>query len=126
LERSLLVEGAAGAGESAWMRGAAEGLRESMGVRLASPADRAEADRLAALARTALGAPGFAALWAAGEGMTLAEAVRYGLEPEAPTARGPGDGRRGGSPPRRATRNARRVGYLPAPPAAGERATWGT
>ena len=38
--------------------GAAEALRESMGVRLASPADRAEADQLAALARCALGATG--------------------------------------------------------------------
>ena len=66
--------------------GAAEELRESMGVRLASPTDRAEADQLAALARSALGAPGFAAAWAAGQQMTLAEAVSYALEPGAERA----------------------------------------
>jgi non-specific serine/threonine protein kinase len=66
--------------------GAAEALRERTGVRLASPADRAEADRRAAHACAALGASEFAAAWAAGQRMTLEEAVTYALDHPAPDA----------------------------------------
>ena len=57
-----------------------------MGVRLASPADRAEADRARRARPTAPRRAEFAAAWAAGQRMTLAEAVTYALEPGAERA----------------------------------------
>jgi tetratricopeptide (TPR) repeat protein len=62
------------AGRAARLFGAAEGLREAMGV-LLPPAERAEHDRSVAAARTALGEPAFAAAWAAGQAMSLDQAI---------------------------------------------------
>jgi tetratricopeptide (TPR) repeat protein len=59
--------------------GAAESLRESLGLPL-PPNERPEYDRHRAIVREALGEEAFATAWAAGRAMTLEEAIRYALE----------------------------------------------
>src|SRR5207302_3218416 len=56
----------------------AEALREAMGVVL-TPADPAEHDRSVAAARTTLGEEAFAAAWAEGRAMAMADAIEYAL-----------------------------------------------
>ena len=62
--------------------GAAEALREALGVRWGY-GHRERYGRAVALARAALGEEAFAAAWAAGRAMTLDEAVAYALEEDA-------------------------------------------
>jgi tetratricopeptide (TPR) repeat protein len=65
--------------------GAAEALRESLGVPL-PPVNRADYDRDVAATRAQLDAATFAAAWAEGQTMTLDDAVAYALvSPEATT-----------------------------------------
>jgi tetratricopeptide (TPR) repeat protein len=59
--------------------GAAEGLRAAIGAPL-PPADRAEHDRSVAATRIALGKEAFAAAWAEGRAMSLAQACDYALQ----------------------------------------------
>lgn len=60
--------------------GAAERLGESIGTVLI-PAEQAEHERSVAIARAGLGESAFAAAWAAGQAMTLDEAIACALEP---------------------------------------------
>ncbi|MDQ5853342.1 MAG: tetratricopeptide repeat protein, partial [Chloroflexota bacterium] len=60
--------------------GAAEALREGLGVSL-QPADRVEWDRSVAAARAALDEATFAAAWAEGRAMTLEQAIASTLGP---------------------------------------------
>lgn len=62
---------------AARLLGAAAALRETIGYPV-RPARRADYDRLAAAVRTALG-EGAAEGWAAGQGMTMEQAVEYAL-----------------------------------------------
>lgn len=64
---------------AAWLWGAAEALRQSIGAREA-PASRATRERLIAQAREQLGEAAFAAKWAEGRAMTMEQAVAYALE----------------------------------------------
>jgi non-specific serine/threonine protein kinase len=59
--------------------GAAEALRETTGVKLADPADRAQRDRQVEAVRGRLGAQTFALEWAAGREMAPDEVVRLAL-----------------------------------------------
>jgi non-specific serine/threonine protein kinase len=60
------------------LRGAAEALREAIGVPLPA-VDRAQYDHYVETARAALGEKTFAAAWAEGRKMTMEEAVAYAL-----------------------------------------------
>jgi hypothetical protein len=62
--------------------GAAEALRESLGVGLA-PAEQATHDETAAAVRKALGEERFSGVWRQGRGLALDEAIAYALEEEA-------------------------------------------
>jgi len=76
------------ADRAARLFGAAQALREKMGIPL-EPSDRAEYERTVAAARAALGDEAFAAAWAEGRAMSWQEAMVYALGeeegPEAPT-----------------------------------------
>jgi tetratricopeptide (TPR) repeat protein len=61
--------------------GAAEALRQSIGCRPA-PAARATRERLMAAAREQLGDEAFAAVWNAGQAMTMEQAIELALQPE--------------------------------------------
>jgi non-specific serine/threonine protein kinase len=65
-------------GRAARLFGAAEALRTAFGAPV-PPADRAEHERDGAAARAALGDQPFAAAWAAGQAMTLEQAVECAL-----------------------------------------------
>ena len=65
--------------EAAKLLGAAEALRESLGVGLA-PAEQATHDETVAAVLEALGEEPFAAAWRAGRELALEEAVAYALE----------------------------------------------
>ena len=65
--------------EAAKLLGAAEALRESLGVGLA-PAEQATHDQTVAAVLEALGEEPFAAAWRAGRELALEEAVAYALE----------------------------------------------
>ena len=67
---------------AAWLWGAAEALRQSIGAREA-PASRATRERLIAQARKQLGEAAFAAKWAEGQKMTMEEAIAEALGGEA-------------------------------------------
>jgi len=67
---------------AAWLWGAAEALRQSIGARPA-PAARATHERLMAAAREQLGEAAFNAALAQGQKMTLEQAVAYALEGQA-------------------------------------------
>ena len=69
---------------AARLQGAAEVLRETIGVPL-SPSERAGYDVDVAAVRSAMGEPKFAAAWADGREMTVEQAVAYALE-EQPSA----------------------------------------
>ncbi len=79
------LAGAAAANEeperAAWLWGAAEALRQSVGVREA-PAAQATHERLKALAREQIGPAAFAAQWAAGAAVPVSEAIERALQPE--------------------------------------------
>src|SRR5260370_23509073 len=66
---------------AAWLCGAAEALRESLGLPL-PPSEREEHDRAISVVREALGPETFAAVWAAGRELTLEEALRCAMEPQ--------------------------------------------
>ena len=68
---------------AAWLWGAAEHLRTSIGARPA-PAARVTRERLMAAVREELGEAAFADAWAEGEAMSLDEALAYALEGEEP------------------------------------------
>jgi predicted ATPase/class 3 adenylate cyclase len=73
------LEAALGQAErAARLFGAADVLREAMGVRL-SVSEREAYERDIAVARSALGEGPFAAAWAEGQAMTLRQAVAYAL-----------------------------------------------
>ena len=61
--------------------GAAEALRDSLGVELA-PAERQTHDETVAAVREALGEKAFSAAWRQGRGLALDEAIAYALEEE--------------------------------------------
>jgi non-specific serine/threonine protein kinase len=61
--------------------GAAEALRESLGLPL-PPSEREEYDRCLAATRASMGEEAFADAWAAGRAMTLEEGIRCALEAE--------------------------------------------
>jgi predicted ATPase len=63
--------------------GAAEALRQAIGA-LRPPLDRAAYDQLTAAVRAALGEDAFAAAWAAGQAMSLEEALNEALKPPVP------------------------------------------
>ena len=65
--------------EAAKLLGAAEALRESLGVGLA-PAEQATHDQTVAAVLEALGEEPFAAAWRAGRELALEEAVAYALQ----------------------------------------------
>jgi non-specific serine/threonine protein kinase len=67
---------------AARLLGAAEALREAMGLGL-QPADQFEIDRYEAAAREQLDEATFEAAWAEGRAMTLEEAVAYALGEDA-------------------------------------------
>jgi predicted ATPase len=69
------------AGRAARLFGAADALRQAMEVHL-NVREREEYERDVALARLGLGETDFAAAWAAGQAMTLEQAVRVALEEE--------------------------------------------
>ena len=74
------VAGALGQpGRAAWLFGAAEVLRDTLGAPLA-PADRADNEREIAAARAVLGEEAFAAAWAEGRALSLDGAIKYALE----------------------------------------------
>jgi hypothetical protein len=64
---------------AATLLGAAAALLEAGGLQM-DPIDRAEYDRAAAATRALLGEATFAAAQAAGQAMSLEQAVAYGLE----------------------------------------------
>ena len=64
---------------AARLYGAAEALRETTGVKLADPADRAERDRQVEEVRRRLGAHTFTAEWSAGREMSADDGVRLAL-----------------------------------------------
>lgn len=64
---------------AARLYGAAEALRETTGVKLADPADRAERDRQVEEIRKRLGPRTFAAEWSAGRGMSTEDVARLAL-----------------------------------------------
>jgi non-specific serine/threonine protein kinase len=68
--------------------GAAEALREAIGVTLL-PAERVDHDRAAAAARAAAAEAAFAAAWAEGRTMTLEQAAEYAVATEQPVAASP-------------------------------------
>lgn len=79
LEGLANVAGAQGqAGCAAKLFGAAEALREAIGVPM-EPSKRAEHDRIVAAVRSALGEDAIAAAWAEGRAMTLEQAIAYAL-----------------------------------------------
>jgi predicted ATPase/transcriptional regulator with XRE-family HTH domain len=67
---------------AAQLWGAAERLRQSIGCRSA-PASRATYERALAAARAQLGDDAFAAAWAAGQALTLEQAIAYALDTRA-------------------------------------------
>jgi tetratricopeptide (TPR) repeat protein len=74
------LEAALGQAErAARLFGAADVLREAMGVRL-SVSEREAYDRDIAVARSALGEGPFAAAWAAGRALSLEDAIRFALD----------------------------------------------
>jgi len=64
---------------AAWLWGAAEALRQTIGAREA-PASHATHERLQAAVRAQLGAAAFNAKWAEGQVMTMEQAITYALE----------------------------------------------
>jgi len=76
------LAGAAALGEeperAAWLWGAAEALRDSIGARPA-PAARATRERLMAQARAQLGATAFEAAWAAGQAVSQERALAVAM-----------------------------------------------
>lgn len=72
--------------------GAAEALREAIGVTLL-PAERVDHDRAAATARALAAEVAFAAAWAEGRTMTLEQAADYALATEEPVATTPPEAR---------------------------------
>jgi hypothetical protein len=81
LEGWASVAGGAGRPEqAARLFGAAEALRDLTNTPR-PPADVADYDRTLAALRAALGEEAFAAAWAAGQAMSLDEAVALALEP---------------------------------------------
>jgi predicted ATPase/DNA-binding CsgD family transcriptional regulator len=68
--------------------GAAEALREAIGVTLL-PAERVDHDRAAAAARAAAAEAALAAAWAEGRTMTLEQAAEYAVATEQPVAASP-------------------------------------
>jgi non-specific serine/threonine protein kinase len=87
---ALCVEGlacvASGRGQAdraARLFGAAETLRETIGVALL-PAERADHERAVAAARAGVDDGAFAAAWAEGRAMTLEQAAEYALATEEP------------------------------------------
>jgi non-specific serine/threonine protein kinase len=64
--------------------GAAATLRQAAAA-APSAADRVYLDRVAALARLALGDDAYSEHWVAGEGLSVVEAVEYGLTVEQPS-----------------------------------------
>jgi non-specific serine/threonine protein kinase len=66
---------------AAWLWGAAEALRRSLGVREA-PAAHATHERLKSQTQAQIGRAAFAAIWAAGEAATLSEGVERALQME--------------------------------------------
>jgi hypothetical protein len=66
---------------AAWLWGAAEALRQSIGAREA-PASHATRERLLAQVREQLGEAAFAAHWAAGEAVSASEAIERALRSE--------------------------------------------
>jgi predicted ATPase len=80
LEGLATVAGAAGQGErSARLFGAAAATRRLIGAPL-PPRERPHYERLVAAARAHLDAAAFAAAWAAGEALSLEQAIAYALE----------------------------------------------
>ena len=71
--------------EASRLLGAAEALRESLGVGLA-PAERATHDETVAALAQALGEERFSAVWRQGRELALDEAIAYALEEEAAPA----------------------------------------
>jgi predicted ATPase/DNA-binding SARP family transcriptional activator len=69
------------AGEASKLLGAAEALRESLGVGLA-PAEQATHDQTVAAVREALGEKRFSAAWRQGRELALDEAIAYALAEE--------------------------------------------
>jgi non-specific serine/threonine protein kinase len=67
--------------EAAKLLGAAEALRESLGVGLA-PAEQATHDETVAAVRDALGGDRFGAAWRQGRELALEDAIAYALEDE--------------------------------------------
>jgi hypothetical protein len=67
--------------EASKLLGAAEALRESLGVGLA-PAEQATHDETVAAVRKALGEERFSAAWRQGRELALDEAIAYALEEE--------------------------------------------
>lgn len=83
-----LAEVAGGLGDAeraATLLGAAAELRERSGTPLWRPRQR-RVDRAVADVRAQLSAKAFAAAWDAGRVMSLAEAIRYARQPDAPPA----------------------------------------
>lgn len=70
---------------SALLLGAAEALRDSLGVDLA-PAERATHEETATAVRVALGEEGFSAAWRQGRELSLDEAIAYALAGETAAA----------------------------------------
>jgi tetratricopeptide (TPR) repeat protein len=66
---------------AAQLLGAAEALREALGIRR-SPHAQARYDRCLASTRGALGDAAFEATWAAGRARTLEQAIEYALAPD--------------------------------------------
>ena len=64
---------------AAWLWGAAEALRQFIGSREA-PASRTTRERLMTAAREQLGEEAFAAAWAAGQAMTMEQAIELALQ----------------------------------------------
>ena len=59
--------------------GAAEGMREAMGMVIQVPPNRVLYEEQVAVARANLPAPIFDALWVEGRAMTLEQAIAYAL-----------------------------------------------
>jgi non-specific serine/threonine protein kinase len=91
--------------------GAAEALREAIGVTLL-PAERADHDRAAASARAVAAEATFAAAWAEGRTMTLEQAAEYAVATAEPVAATPPEAPPRGSPAAILTPREREVSAL--------------
>jgi non-specific serine/threonine protein kinase len=74
------------AGRGARLLGAAEALRERIGLRYRLAMTEAALEAAVAAARVALGEPAFAAAWAAGRALRPAQAIEAALDPGVPPA----------------------------------------